>query len=328
MLQGMGKLKWWGVALSMVAVLGLAGCGERVKEADAASVKWSNNLDGKDYTFTMKDAPKRAVSLNHATTEMMLALGLADKMVGTAFKEEPIYESLQSEYDKVPVMAEKFPSYETFMAAKPDFATGWPSTFTKRGIPAAQLVSAGVNIFVPQSMIDTDATLDTLFNDMLMFGKIFHVEDKAQQWVDNEKSKLQAVIDSAKGKPEKRVFLFDSEDEQPFTVFKGYTTNVLQLVGIHNVMADLGVDRTWSKASWESVAQANPDYIIICDYGNSMRNNDDFNQKVARLKANPALAQVSAVKNNRFIRVKLSEICPGVRTVDALARIRAEMDNM
>ena len=39
--------------------------------------------------------------MSQATTEMMLQLGLEDKMAGTAFKEEEIYPPLQAAYDKV-----------------------------------------------------------------------------------------------------------------------------------------------------------------------------------------------------------------------------------
>lgn len=43
------------------------------------------------------------------------------------------------------------------------------------------------------------------------------------------------------------------------------------------------------------------------------------------MKANPQLASVKAIKENHFIKVKLSEICPGVRTVDALERMAKAM---
>ena len=65
----------------------------------------------------------------------MLQLGLEDKMAGTAFKEEEIYPPLQASYDKVKVLAEKWPSYEVFMSVKPDFATGWPDSFSKTCYP-------------------------------------------------------------------------------------------------------------------------------------------------------------------------------------------------
>ncbi len=90
-------------------------------------------------------------------------------------------------------------------------------------------------------------------------------------------------------------------------------------------MSGLGVDKTWAKGSWETVVQQNPDYIIIPDYGNSIRNDDDFQAKVAKIKADPQLQTIKAVQENHFIRVKLSEITPGVRTVDALKRLAEEI---
>ena len=90
-------------------------------------------------------------------------------------------------------------------------------------------------------------------------------------------------------------------------------------------MAGQGVDKTWSKTSWESFVKANPDYIIIVDYSTSDRNDGDFEKKVESLKSNPQISEVTAIKEGHFIRVKLSEITPGVRTVDALERLAKEM---
>ena len=128
-----------------------------------------------------------------------------------------------------------------------------------------------------------------------------------------------------KNLPKVKAFVFDSEDGDPFTVFEGYTTNILKLIGVENVMSGQNVDKTWAKTSWESFVKADPDYIIIVDYSTSDRTEDDFAMKVDKMKNNPQLASVKAIKENHFIRVKLSEITPGVRTVDALERLAKEM---
>ena len=73
------------------------------------------------------------------------------------------------------------------------------------------------------------------------------------------------------------------------------------------------------------VLAENPQYIIICDYSTSIRNTDDFDAKVENLKSNPALQDLDAVKNGNFVRVRLSEITPGVRSVDALVRLAEEI---
>ncbi|MBR4152424.1 MAG: ABC transporter substrate-binding protein [Selenomonadaceae bacterium] len=316
------------IGLSTIALtFGLAGCRENPAPAPAATseVSWTEMLDGQEVTAKVDKIPARAISMSQATTEMMLALGLEDKMVGTAMKEEEIYPPLQASYDKVKVLAEKWPSYETFMAENPDFATGWEVPFTKRGIPAERITSQGVPIFIPSSMQKLDANLDTVFEDMIKYGEIFGVNDKATAWVDEQKKLLAAVQGKIKDLPHKKIFIYDSSDGQPFTAFKGYTTNILKLIGADNVMEGAGVDKTWAATSWESVVAADPDYIIIADYSNGVRNDDDFQEKVATIKDNPQLQNVTAVRENHFVKVKLSEITPGVRTVESLQRLAEEI---
>ena len=315
------------VALGMIACLTAGFAGAVFADGTEYPVTYSQTLDGNDYDFEIAESPVRAVSMSQATTEMMLALGLADKMAGTAFLEEEIYEPLAEEYEKVPVIAEKWPSYEDFMAADPDFTTGWAVPFTQRAIPAADIAKQDIPIFVPDSMRSTEATLDTLFDDLLFYGKIFDAEEAAQEYVDAEKAKLEQVRAKLEGLDEVSVFIYDStdDDDQIYTAFEGYTTNLLKLIGANNILSGKGVDATWDYANWEEVIASNPQYIIICDYSVSIRNTDDFDEKVAKLKENPALADIDAVKNDNFVRVRLSEITPGVRSVDALVRLAEEI---
>lgn len=318
------------IAGGLLGAMLLTGCGSDAPKKEAATTKgypisWKENFEGHDVDFKIDKAPTRAVSMSQATTEMLLALGLEKNMVGTAFKEEEIYPPLQEAYGKVPVLADKWPSYEVFMTAKPDFTTGWPDSFSKRAIEADKLVANHVTVWLPESMLSTKADLETNFQDMLELGRIFNVNDRAEKWVADQRATLKQVQGKIKGLPVKRVFIYDSEDGQPFTAFEGYTTNILKLIGAQNVMSGLGVDKTWAKGSWETVVEQNPDYFIIADYGNSIRNDDDFQGKIAKIKANPQLKNINAVKQNHFIRVKLSEITPGVRTVSALKRLAEEI---
>lgn len=322
------KLKKSITLLLAAASIGLSftGCGMTSEKTEkAGQMTWSETIEGQKTEMKVSAPPKRAVTMSFAPTEMLLTIGAEKQMAGTSFKEEEIYEPIAEAYKRVPVLAEKWPSYEKFMSVNPDFTIGWEVDFSKRAIPAEKIISAGVPIFIPDSMQDTQATLETNFNDMLELGKIFGLEDNAKKWVDSQKKKLNAIQDKIKNIPHVSVFIFDSEDDAPFTVFEGYTTNVLKLIGADNVMAGQGVDKTWAKTSWESFVQANPDYIIIVDYTASDRTDDDFANKVERLKNNPQLSSVKAIKENHFLRVRLAEITPGVRTVDALERLVNEI---
>lgn len=341
----MKKIKLCGVSLLAILLI-LVGCSSSLDNKDSENngnsmteetldddiekeseypITWTTSFDGQEVDFTAEEAPKRAVSMSFATTEMMLALGLEDQMVGTAFREDDVLPEQEEAYNKVKVLSEKWPSYEVFMAEEPDFAAGWPVDFTKRALPAQQLIKENVNIYVPNSMVSLDADLEMNFRDLLMFGKIFDKQENAEKFVTEQKEKLEKVLENLKDLPEKRVFIFDSEDEQPFTVFEGYTTNILDLIGAKNVLSGKGSDQTWGQASWEDIVAENPEYFIIVDYSESIRNNDDFQDKVNRIKENPLLKDLDAVKNDNFIKVRLSEITPGVRTVDALERLATEI---
>ena len=218
------KLKKSVTLLLAAAGIGLAltGCGMTSEKTEkAGQVTWSETIEGQKTEMKVSAPPKRAVTMSFAPTEMLLTIGAEKQMAGTSFKEEEIYEPIAEAYKRVPVLAEKWPSYEKFMSVKPDFVIGWEVDFSKRAIPAEKIISAGVPIFIPDSMQDTQATLETNFNDMLELGKIFGLEDNARKWVDSQKKKLNTIQDKIKDVPHVSVFVFDSEDDAPFTVFEG-----------------------------------------------------------------------------------------------------------
>src|SRR5690554_4532812 len=58
--------------------------------------------------------PQRIVTIKSSTTEMLLALGLEDRIVGTAFTDGPVPEQWADAAD-LPVISEKVPSQEAVL---------------------------------------------------------------------------------------------------------------------------------------------------------------------------------------------------------------------
>ncbi len=105
MFQKLRKSKKLLLVAMACATFAIAGCGSDTTKNTADNgnaVTWSETFDGTKTDFAVKSSPTHAVSMSQATTEMMLQLGLEDKMAGTAFKEEEIYPPLQAAYDKLP----------------------------------------------------------------------------------------------------------------------------------------------------------------------------------------------------------------------------------
>lgn len=284
----------------------------------------TQEINGVKYEFQFEKAPQRAVSISHFTTEILLKLGMKDQMAGTAFLEEEIYSSVAEDYKKVPVLAEKWPSLEKLLATNPDFVTGWEVAF-KKGVDSKMIYKHHINMFVPKSSIDFDADLETLFEDFRTFGKIFQKEKEVEKYIASEKMRTEKIKKNIANKKEFTYFLYDSGTDKAFTVFEGFTTNLLKLIHGKNILSGMGVQKTWGETSWEPVIAADPDYFIIVDYSVGIREETDSDAKIKAIKANPKLKNLKAVKNNKFIRVKLAEICPGIRNVDFFEKVAKEV---
>ncbi len=135
------------------------------------------------------------------------------------------------------------------------------------------------------------------------------------------KSELKETTDKIKNVDKKvKVLGYDSGKDKAVVVGKGINNEIIKLAQGENVFGDMKKD--YPEVSMEEIIKRNPDVIMVLEYsvGNG---GDTFENKVKALKANPALKDVNAIKNNKFIKVELTELYPGVRvpkTVNKLAK--------
>jgi iron complex transport system substrate-binding protein len=152
----------------------------------------------------------------------MLALGLEQRMIGTAYLDDAILPSYQQAYAQIPVLAAKYPSREVLLAAEPDFVyAGQESGFSKEtGIGSQQdLLGLGIKSYLspldcsPQSFRPTIAKLEHIHQEIQDIARIFGVEARANALIAEQRSQL-ATIQQKLGslKTRKRVFWYDSED--------------------------------------------------------------------------------------------------------------------
>jgi iron complex transport system substrate-binding protein len=91
-------------------------------------------------------------------------------------------------------------------------------------------------------------------------------------------------------------------------------TAEIALGGGVNIFADL--KQTWTSVSWEQVVAANPQCIIINDYGTPTAA-----QKKQFLETNPITQGLTAVKNRCFLALSYDEVTPSPRNAQAVVSI-------
>ena len=286
------------LALTAVAVL---SCSEKKDAAAKADTKQENKVEyiykdaDRDVPVVITTPPQRAALFNPYTTEILLALGLEDRIIIGSTEGELLPEYREA-YEKVP---QKLKGHgfrmnkEAFLLAKPDFAAGNINEETA-GSPE-ELMKLGIAPYNLRSLDDIqNPTLDDVYDDIILLGKIFNVTDRAEALVTKLKNKY-------------------NEAQKDLVVPKdGEKKKVLIL----SYKGDL--DKRFEFVTPESVLERNPDAIFIIDIQSRP---EPIEEKINFFKTNPVLKNTNAVRNNQVYKIDLEDVTPGVRNVDFIIRL-------
>ena len=279
----------------------------------------------RDVTFDA--APARAVSNDVNLTEMMLALGLANRMVGyTGVSEwKTLDETLRANVAQLPELSPDYPTREVLLGADADFYfAGWnygmkvggevtPDTLAEFDIKTYELTESCIHV-----MDKPKSSMEDMYVDLINLGTIFGVEPRAEALVAFYR---QDLADFTANLPTSetpiKVFVYDSGEDKPFTAGRyAIPTALIEAAGGTNIMDD--VVSSWVEVGWEAVIERNPDVVVIVNYGDVTAE-----QKIAFMKDNPAFKDIPAVRDDRFVVLDYVEATPGPRNIAAIKRLAA-----
>lgn len=316
--------------LVAVSLLTLAACGGAVTDdshsdpgpqdgGGGSQTSYPLEVESCGVTQTFDGPPSRTATLTSTATETMLELGLADEMVGTAYlRGRKIGAQYQKNYDRIPVLADDQPSMERLLAADPDFVyAGYGDGFSEdTGHTREQLDELGIRTHLsPVGCTDEPKTLDDMPDELRTIGQIFNVNDAAEAAVEKFEGIVSDVEKAVEGEDRPKVFLYNSGEDAPTTVGGwAYASVMIEAAGGENILADEPL--RWGTVSWEQVAKANPDIILIYDYLDP-----SVDSKIKTLKNTPAISDTNAMKNENFAVISLSLAQPGPRSAEGVEEL-------
>jgi len=328
--------------LTALSLAALAGCAQGSEAdaapspaasggADASGTSYPLTLDNCGVETTLDAAPQRVVTIKSSTTEMLLALGLGDRIVGSAFLDGPVPDSLADAAADAPAvaqpMAEQVPGAEAVLGLEPDLVyAGWESNLTADGAgDRGTLAKLGVATYVSPAACKAPAympdplTFDDVFAEIGEVGEIFDAADAAADLVADQRDTLASVAPDDRGLT---ALWYSSGDDIPYVgAGIGAPQMILDAVGLENVAGD--VHDTWTSFSWEQAIEADPDVIVLVD-----ATWNSAEQKIERLESNPATARMTAVREGRYLTVPFPASEAGVRNVDAVVSLAAQLDDL
>jgi len=245
------------------------------------------------------EAP-RIVSLHDVTTEMLVALGATDRLVG-ARRPVQVPAEVGTALAHVPRVGDT----ESIVAVRPTLVLG--TSVVAREAP--DLVTYLRDVGIEVVLLDPQR-LDDVYAGVMEVARRAKAPDAGEALVTRLRGGSAAGA-SRVAEPV-RVFVYDCCDP-PFTSARQTVlSDLIERAGARNVFAD--VDAGWTKVSWEQVIARKPQLIVIHAYREEEES--AVEKKQARLRAIPTLADVPVTV------MPLGFSLGGIRSLDGLEHLR------
>jgi len=281
----------------LIALIAASGCG-RFDNAPA------NGTD------------ERYVVISPIYNEIIWALGAQDRVVGV---------DLSSTYPPA-IKDVQTVGYHRALSAEGILSLHPTAVIHDNNIGPPQVVEQIQQLGLPMKTFTAkNNSIDGTKALMREMGAFFHKEDRAEELCRNLDSQYASSIEKAKQfteSPRIAVIHFGRASNVYLVVGKGgegdggAASQMIEWAGGQMAVDAKGMQRM---ASPELIAQANPDIILVTDFGY-----DRLGGPVDEIKALPGVATSNAAKNNRIYRIEENQLMYfGPRTGENMEKVAA-----
>src|SRR5215212_2520215 len=244
---------------------------------------------------------ERLVVISQTYNEIIWALGAQDRVVGVDFSS-----TYPAEVKKVQTVG-----YHRALSAEGILSLHPTAIIHDNNIGPPQVVEQLKGLNIPMKTFDAknDSVEGTkaLIREM---GAYFHKEQRAEELCRTLDTQMAASLEAVKKyteRPRVAVIHFGRASNVYLVVGKGSGTGDGSAASrmIEWAGGEMAIDseRMQRMESPETVAQANPDVILVTDYGFDRAGGD-----LEQIKALPGVATSNAAKNNRIYRIEENEL--------------------
>ena len=145
---------------------------------------------GENYLFTYPEVSQRIVSLSSPATEMLLALGLEQSIVGYAMQDNEIPAQYKAAFESLHCITQGWTvSKEMILTLEPDFLMFWNGS---ADYDYEFLNSNGIRTYTMTSDVD-GAKIESVYDDFTNMGKIFDGEKRAAEIIAAMRAKIDPI---------------------------------------------------------------------------------------------------------------------------------------
>ncbi|MDR2070802.1 MAG: ABC transporter substrate-binding protein [Treponema sp.] len=290
----------------LVLALVLGGCGRGNRDEGQRDV-----LDPSGLRVALPASVERIVSTAPSNTEIIAALGFADKIIAMD-KYSAAVEGVTGE----PVLIDfAYPDGEVILGLEPDivFAAGHNQTVS--GSDPFKLVR---ETGIPVVYIPTSVSIAGIYRDILFIAEVLGVPERGEALAGDMRAEIDAVAKTGSAITEKQSVYFEVSPF-PYMVTFGqetYLNEMISVIGAVNIFAG---EKSWFSPSPEAIIERNPGVILTLAGSDGSAGNP-----LEEMRSRPGFGAVKGVKNSRVYPIDADSASrPSHRIVFALKQMAA-----
>lgn len=277
---------------------------------------------GRTLTFTR--APERVLVTYQNVAEILVKLGLKDKIVGVTYGQAyPAPAEMKAEIDGLNYLSpprKGSAAKEVELSTRPDLVIAAYPTYdfdAAQGVATQEdFAAAGAQIYGISAECEKsvpNGTIATVYSDILNFGAIFGVQERAKAVVKEMQDRIAAVQAKVAGRPPVAVAFYDTGEDQLGFYGSGLNSDMIALAGGANVFADQ--PEVYLQVSKEAFALKNPAIFAVLDYEGAAGVTDEPDRAAFLFATFP---NMQASKNKRWVAVSGAAFAAGIRIPEAI----------
>ena len=239
--------------LAMLLAAGTMVFAGGAKEASLPSIDLTMDRAGASITLPAK--VERIISMAPSTTEVLIDLGLADKIIAADTNTQK--DGLLKQ--DIPYFNMMKPDAEKLIALKPDvvFISGMSNA--KGNTPFSPLIDAGICVI----NIPSSSSIEAVYLDIAYIAAAVKQEEKGAKIIANMKKEIEAVRKkgAAIAQDKKKTVYFEiGAAPHMYSLGTGtFINEMIEIIGAQNILAD---QKSWIAVSDEMVLAKDPDVIL------------------------------------------------------------------
>ena len=249
---------------------------------------------------------EKIISTAPSNTEVLMALGLGDKLVAIDTYSTDI-EGVNTE---LPQIDFSNPDAETIIGLEPDIviASGHNKTGSTED-PFKVISEAGI----PVVYIPSSDSIDGIYKDIEFIAEVVNEKSKGKEIIDDMKAQVDEIKAIGDTIADKKSVYFEISPAPYLSSFgkSTFLNEMIEIIGAENIFAN---EDGWISPTAEAIIDANPDVIIT--------NAEYMDNPTGEIKSRNAWENINAIKNNEVYLVdKNASSRPSQNVVKALKQM-------